>query len=370
MLALDHAPVRKLLTRFAVKAQKAGGGSCTQKIDEKSFPFVYSARTGEEADYHWELLKDAAAQCSVSIVLKATKQHVAEYESERSPKLQVLDSDLPKLLTALGVAPLAPSHKSEWRAALVAGLDAPSSVVEAMTAYTLKIEGKTMPELVQALNHIRRLKGRQLLLREVSSLAFWSMSKELDDRAEMVAKLLEVEECPFALPPIHLPVRLPPGALHGVLFVENKTTFDTLRSTEAAGLAIIYGAGFMASARRLTTRSEVSVHFADGTGLDTTAAQLLHAYLFDGALVPSFFFGDLDFSGMDILKTMRRNFPNLQAWPEGYTRLLTRLTAGEGHAPAAAHKEGQRDPGVTGCPFADYVLLPAMRSSGLFVDQE
>lgn len=370
MLALEHAPIRRFLTRLAVKAQKAGGGSCTQKIDEKSFPFVFAARTGEEADYHWELLKDAAAQCGVSILLKPTKHHVAEYEVERGPKLQILDNDLPKMLATLGVAPLAASHKTEWRAALLAGLDAPAAVAEALTAFTLKVDGRTMPELVQALNHVRRLKNEPLRLREVSCLAFWGLSKELDDRADMVAKLLEMDECPFALPPIHLAVRLPPGAVRGILFVENKTTFDTLPLSGDAGLAVIYSAGFLASTRRLTSRADVSVYFAEESGLDTAAAELVHSFLFDGAPLPGYFFGDLDYSGMAILKAMRNNFPLLQAWPEGYGRLLTRLNAGDGHTPLAARKEGQRDPGATGCPFADYVLLPAMRSSGLFVDQE
>lgn len=368
MQALDQAPVRKLLTRFATKAQKAGGGSCALKIDDKSFPLVFAASTGEDADFYWSLLKEAAAQCGVSVVLKPTKGLVAEYE--RSPKLQVLDVDLPRMLELLGVAPLVPSYRSEWKDALVAGLDAPAAVIDALAGFTFKVDGRSLAEVVQALNRVRELKGQPLRLREVSSHAFWGSSKELDDRAEMVAKLLELAECPFALPPLHLAVRLPTGRLKGVLFVENKTTFDILKLPETAELALVYSAGFMASARRLTNRADVAVYFAEGGGPDTTNAELVQEFLFEASTLPGYFFGDLDYSGMAILKAMRQNFPALRAWQPGYQRLLNRLQAGDGHSPAAARKEGQRDPVETGCELADQVLLPAMRGAGLFVDQE
>lgn len=368
MQALDHAPVRKLLTRFATKAQKAGGGVCSLKIDDKTFPPVFGAETGEDADFYWSLLKEAAAQCGVSVVLKPTKGRVAEYE--RAPRLQVLDVDLPRMLELLGVAPLAPSHRTEWKDALAAGLNAPAAVIDALAGFTFKVDGRSMTEVVEALNRVRELKGRPLRLREVSSQAFWGLSKELDDRADMVATLLEMAECPFMPPPIHLSVRLPAGPLAGVLFVENKTTFDTLDQPETAELALVYSAGFMASARRLTNRADVVVYFAEGSGLDTSNAELVQAFLFEASTLPSYFFGDLDYSGMAILKAMRQNFPAMRAWQPGYQRLLARLQARDGHTPAAARKEGQRDPVETGCELADQVLLPAMRGAGLFVDQE
>jgi hypothetical protein len=368
MRALTHAPVRKLLTRFATKAQRAGGESCSQKLDGKSFPELFNADSGEDADYHWSLLKEAAALCGVVVSLKPKKNLVAEYE--RGPKLEILSHDIPKLLSMLGVAPLAPSPRDEWRAALLSGLDAPPEVAEALVPFTLKIDGRTHAEVVQALNQVRKLKGMPLRLREVSSTVFWGLSKVLDDRGDMVAKLLELDECPFSPPPIHLSIRLPLAAVKGVLFVENKTTFDTLNVPEVADLALIYSAGFMASASRLTSRADVAPYFAAESGLDTPSAELVLSFLFDAAPLPCYFFGDLDYSGMAILKAMRQNFPSLRAWDPGYLKLLARLTAGDGHTPSAARKDGQRDPEITGCPLADDVLLPSMRKAGLFVDQE
>ncbi len=43
---------------------------------------------------------------------------------------------------------------------------------------------------------------------------------------------------------------------------------------------------------------------------------------------------------------------------------------GRGHYPNMADKTEQKDPGLTGCTYADEKLLPAIRASGRFVDQE
>jgi hypothetical protein len=50
--------------------------------------------------------------------------------------------------------------------------------------------------------------------------------------------------------------------------------------------------------------------------------------------------------------------------------LLAPLQAGRGHAPDQARKEGQSDPGLTRCEYADNVLLPALRQTARCVDQE
>jgi hypothetical protein len=96
----------------------------------------------------------------------------------------------------------------------------------------------------------------------------------------------------------------------------------------------------------------------------------LEAWLYRRPVIPVFFWGDLDYSGMAILRDLKAIFPNLEAWQPGYARMLARLNAGAGHLPDEAGKAGQLDPGDTGCPYADQELLPAIRKSGRFVDQE
>jgi hypothetical protein len=86
--------------------------------------------------------------------------------------------------------------------------------------------------------------------------------------------------------------------------------------------------------------------------------------------IPAYFWGDLDYSGMAILASLRTIFPSAQAWKPGYGPMLSRLNAGDGHSPAESGKERQRVIDATGCAYADEELLPALRASGRFLDQE
>ena len=117
----------------------------------------------------------------------------------------------------------------------------------------------------------------------------------------------------------------------------------------------------------------VTFYEPDALVLDTSAARGLEAvgaWLFGKSDLPVRFFGDLDFAGMQILGSLREVFAQAEAWRPGYAKLATVLSAGDGHTPEAAGKGRQGDPGITGCAYADGVLLPLMRQSGRFVDQE
>jgi hypothetical protein len=72
---------------------------------------------------------------------------------------------------------------------------------------------------------------------------------------------------------------------------------------------------------------------------------------------------------MQILKALRGRFDGLDAWRMGYEPMLEVLRARGGYDSSTAEDPGQTDPVQTGCPFADGVLLPAIRALGQ-VDQE
>jgi len=78
------------------------------------------------------------------------------------------------------------------------------------------------------------------------------------------------------------------------------------------------------------------------------------------------FWGDLDFAGMQILKTLRMRFESTGAWRPGYDALLP--LAGSA-SPNLSDRKEQIDPLATGDGYADETLLPAIRLRG-FVDQE
>jgi hypothetical protein len=84
---------------------------------------------------------------------------------------------------------------------------------------------------------------------------------------------------------------------------------------------------------------------------------------------PTWFWGDLDFAGMQILKSLRGRFPDLGAWQPGYEPMLARLKTAAVYGGRLIDDRGQIDPAETGCAYADSVLLSAIREWGP-MDQE
>ena len=96
-----------------------------------------------------------------------------------------------------------------------------------------------------------------------------------------------------------------------------------------------------------------------GPGLRELASRF-DAWWYDGetGFGPAWFWGDLDFAGMQILKSLRSRFENLEAWPVGYEPPRAQLEVGGGHGTRANDSKGQIDPILTGCAYADSELLP------------
>ena len=162
----------------------------------------------------------------------------------------------------------------------------------------------------------------------------------------------------------------------GVLIVENQDTFCLLRSQgnqipTTRNLHLVYGQGFMAGALR---GRDTSVLKFSTTG-DIAEKAGFEKFWFgcddsDTHATPVYFWGDLDFSGMAILKALRQCFSSLTAWQPGYAPMVAAVTHGIGHPPAFARKEGQLNPGTTGCIYTDTVISTALTIQGLFLDQE
>jgi hypothetical protein len=204
-----------------------------------------------------------------------------------------------------------------------------------------------------------------MTLRQLSATLFWGDSKILDDRGELVVALLprlEIRDRVLVIA-VHLPARC-----RGVLFVENQDTYTaaaaSATSPDARELAVVYAAGFRGTAARVRSRSGAMLHFA-GAGLRQLAQDFETWWYDDGpSFGPCWFWGDLDFAGMQILKLLRMRFPGLSAWRPGYEPMVAKLRSGGGYRDAVGDSRGQVDPGATGCDFADRELLPAIREHG------
>jgi hypothetical protein len=244
----------------------------------------------------------------------------------------------------------------------------------------LALAGMPVSDAMHSLATLRALcaSGAAMPLREASARVFQGRSKVLDSREELL-RLLGATPGQLWEAPIQLLLDIPPS-FDQALFVENLVTFERMadgRSPAWARTVLVYAAGFKGSAKRLRSRQgcRIYVRTSQREGLAQDAAvgrglDAIGAWLFGRSEMPVHFFGDLDFAGMQILASLRDVFTGAQAWMPGYSELAGLLSSGGGHLPDMASKEGQTDPGATGCAYADGVLLPLMRQHGRFVDQE
>jgi len=279
----------------------------------------------------------------------------------------------------------------KWSRELVQQLKAPGVLdvpdAQALLDYLQRnplpwFQGKDHVECARTLNLLAvACRSKQSgYVRQLSAKHFNGHSKVLDSREEML-RLLGAREGQFLEAPIQVLVSLPPDWARlqpeaTVLFIENLVTFESMadsRQPEWAKAALVYASGFKGTAKRLRTPQGSTLYWRDSARETDRLAfrDWLHAR--DGATQKSTvvsFYGDLDSAGMQILAQLRQSMPSCCAWRPGYEALLSLLQRSRGHRPDSAGKEGQTDPGLTGCAYADAVLLPALRQSGLCVDQE
>lgn len=375
-LWVDAKETQALLNRLVDRLDSAEnrGSAKAQSVllGEKLWPELFNApyeslkedlwgHLVEMCRWGWLLVKPESALRSRSGYAQSVRLTIADESAVR------LATRRPERLKTLA---------ERWRDAVFQRLNAADNVKAAVSEYCIDMPDHPMEAVVARLNQMATLKGQPLLLREVSAQLFWGMSKVLDKRQGLVAALLGLDECPFPEAPVQLQVHIPEGLRGGVLFIENLTSFE--RAVRAggpafSGLTLVYASGFKGSAQRLRTEAGCSLYYSRSGVRAGREVEAFEDWLFgkrSDALVPTYFWGDLDFSGMRILAAMRSSFPELRAWESGYAPMLEELVAGRGHSPEASEKSGQRALSSTGCGYADRELVPALHRWGTYVDQE
>lgn len=262
------------------------------------------------------------------------------------------------------------SYRDDWIQAVDAHGHVFADGGEALRKRAIQLAGMSAASLVAAFAQVVEHLQDEATLRQLSARCFWGHSKFLDGREELLRALFPALR--ITPRPVLVDVRLV-GDCAGVLFVENLDSYLQLVADEPPQidkLVVVYAAGFRGGAERIRKRGGAALHY-HGAASDGLSAWF-EQWWFAGqdATLPVWFWGDLDYAGMSILRALKQNFPAVQAWRPGYAPLLDALERGMGHAPELGAKIEQKDPGVVGCPYADRELLPAMRRSGRFVDQE
>lgn len=375
MALQPHPFLSDIARQLLEKADRSKGAANVRlKLTPTNVPTLFTSVDAESLKVFELLLAELANTGWVRLHLKKAR----DFRSfvEREPTLELLD------FMALSQWAEYQSRHAAWDRRLVAYLRSDEvrscfgERAAALADYLARspmsaLEPLGLPDAVVALDRLQAacLSGEKMPLRQLSAGVFQGRSKVLDSRAELL-RILGARVEQFPEPPIQLLACVPAQASQ-IIFVENLLTFESMsevRQPAWADCLLLYAAGFRGSAKRFLDPRGSVVYTREGSC--TTSSGVVRRFISEPTSLPVYFFGDLDFAGMDILRNLRNVFPDAQAWRPGYELLLRMLRVGTGHAPAWADKQGQVDPEVTGCPWTDSVLLPALRDSGRFVDQE
>ena len=235
--------------------------------------------------------------------------------------------------------------------------------------------GKTNVEVMQQLSALANDNAGDKTLRELSAKYFWGDSKFLESLSgDWLSKVLP--QLPVQDRKIQVNFYLP-KFYDQVLFVENLDSYHQLIQKNPGCIdrfAIVYASGFRLSASRIREAGSVSMH---QSLLSQGSCESFDRFWFDRfsthkkiVSLPCYFWGDFDFSAMGILKSLRCNFPAMQLWQPGYRVMKQQVEAGRGHAISLRDKQAQNDPQITGCDYADSIILPMLRQLQLCYDQE
>ena len=356
---LDDEPwLRQLLHALLDGLEKPRTRAVTRRIKRSTTPALFAF--DEDTEYRWQLIERLADDHGL-FEIRYDRRLAPHQERYDNAQLR-LRADAEPLLREWLQRPRINPVDAEWQAAVGdhSGIfqDGGAALLDTRPG----LPDRSPAEMVAAFTKLPALFGQSLTLRELSARAFHGDSKFLDHRADLLARLFGPRADAIPARPLLL-TAWAPAAFRQLVIVENQDSFLRLVERPPEGTALLYSGGFRASAARLNSEH---TRFAYLPGSDT-------GYFQRHWLDPNHaaaFWGDLDYAGLGILAALRQSLPHLRAWQPGYQPMLDALLNGHGHTPEQARKQGQTDPGQTGCDYADQQLLPALRASGRFLDQE
>lgn len=238
----------------------------------------------------------------------------------------------------------------------------------------LRAEGKSAAEVLQGFAKLAQEINRTQTIRNLSAKCFWGDSKFLDNKQNLISQLFPQASQNILPRPTLMNIALS-EQLEQVIFVENQDSFLMLKhmaekDQRFVKTGFVYSSGFKGSSLNVRRRGQVL--FSTLGQYNEAAKQSFENWWFsnDTNSIQSYFWGDMDYAGMSILKALRRSFTDISAWQTGFKLMLKFHEQGHGHKIRDSKKMQQLDPGTTGCHYADDVILPTIRSSQRFLDQE
>ncbi|WP_049721497.1 Wadjet anti-phage system protein JetD domain-containing protein [Gilvimarinus polysaccharolyticus] len=333
------------------------------KVTPKVVPELYDFQ-GQDAEYLWALLQSLDYEFHIlSIKLAQLKPHDEPYDNA---KIYFMADKEPMVRQWLN-RPAFDPYAITWAHELTRLQDKFEDAGAALWQRHIRVKGMSAAQVVQAFAALAHELRQPTTLRTLSARCFAGDSKFLDPHEPLLRALYPSLMANLRVRPVMLTVHLAASPTE-ILFVENQDTFLALAEADLPNVTLVYSAGFRGSAARVREFGQVVFSYLN-VGRNIEAFH--HAWFNRNSdALPVFFWGDLDYAGMSILKALRQSFAGLNAWRPGYEPLRARLQQGRGHTQISGVKNQQSDPGATGCEYADTVLLSAIRQENSFIDQE
>ena len=354
----------QLLHRLLDKAD-AGRMRWQLKCSARETPELYDFTDQNQVDVVWDDLKQLAKIGVLDLKLKARQRPgnndyddgliQLKYEAEERVRLWL-------------ERPAFDPRQHLWDTALARYLHVFEDGGDALSREVLRFPGRTYEQLAAAFATIpAALEQQPMTLRQLSARCFWGASKFLDRKELLLLATFPSIAGRLLSRPLLLSVYLPAN-FEEILFVENQDSYLGLVTLAPPRTGLIYLAGFRGAALRVREAGQAVFSYVNIVSREER--ERFTAFWVGEKQMPSFFWGDLDFAGMAILAALKQVFPGVEAWQPGYQPMLDILHLGRGHSAVGGDKEKQYHPGSTQCPYADYVLIPAMEEQLAFVDQE
>ncbi len=364
---LDEEPLpRDLLDRFLTKLEK--GQRLSLRITPKTAPQLYDFQN-EDVKYLWALVKSLDKEFHIlNIKIARTKPGQEVYEDAQVYFVPEQEELVRHWLNRPALDPYA----LVWQDELAKMKEQFEDYGQALFEKMVRVPEQGPERTLRAFARMGKELQHPVTLRALSARCFWGDSKFLDRSEDLVRELFPSVAHNLLPRPILMAVHLP-RTIEQILFIENQDTFIALAQRNLTGYALVYSAGFRGSALRIRESGNALFSYLNPMQHEEALRQFQSWWFNEKAAEPDvkcFFWGDLDFAGMAILKALRQTFPDINAWQPGYQPLLERLRDGWGHTQDSAGKSLQKDPDLTGCEYADLQLLPAMRDTETFIDQE
>ncbi len=363
----DNLAIRKLLTHFISQLMR-GVKKPQLRISPSKVPELYQGNQ-EDIAFIWYVLKHLSTEYQL---FEINYKNPEEFDRAK------LKFNIEKEQTVRHWLNLFSSDTElvQWNKALTDVFQSQNINCSPLFNNPILIKGKTHREVISGFAKMEAILEEPITVRTLSAMCFWGLSKFLDSqpRQQLVKKLYPHLAHNLEDRALLINAYIPEG-FEEVVFIENQDTFllfsrDAGQYVPLQKIAFVYSSGFLGSAVRSRVQGSC-IHSYLNTMTSEAKSQFNHWWFNMGDKpMKTYFWGDLDFSGMNILTALRQVFPLTTAWEPGYSLMVEHFMQGVHHSPEMAEKQNQQDQGDTGCDYADTQLLPLLRKTDSFLDQE